>query len=315
MKARAAFWSGLSSLLGAGIPIRPALAQLSEGSRGAFGRAVRTVSDDVEGGRPLAESLAAHPHAFRRHEVEIMRAAEMNGRLDEAAGTLGEAEERADKARGRLLASLAYPAVVIHFVPIPLNISRLVNDGVLSFAMGWLTWIFPLWLAVGVAVYLFRSPATRETAGRFVATLPFLGGILTDLAWVRWARTFAALEEAGVPADACVIRSSAVVGLPHLEVALASPEVAVRHGTTRWEAFEPVPLPGNLRQALKQGEHSGTIGPSLNKQAELMEHAALTRLETVISLAPVAAIVLAGAAVLYAALSIMGGYYSQLDKL
>jgi type II secretory pathway component PulF len=304
MRARRAFYEGLASLLSAGIPVRAAMAQLAEQAGGRYGEALRHVRSAVDGGRPLADGMEERPAAFRRFEVELVRAAEMSGTLDRAARALAADEAESERVQGKILSSLAYPALVLHGVPVPVG---LVSGKFLAFAVPWYA---VLWGSIALGWWLLREARRGGPAARVLLAVPFLGGLLRDAALLRWARTFAALEDAGVRPEPCALRAAASTGLHALEAPLAAPALRLRTGSTRADAFAGAPLPADLYAALVTGETSGTIAESLRRAADVREVSLSTRTDSALALLPAAGTILAGAGVLYAAMKVLGGYYS-----
>jgi type II secretory pathway component PulF len=309
MRARRVFYEGLASQLDAGIPVRSALAQLSARAEGSYGEALRHLRAAVDAGRPLAEAMEGRPRAFRRFEVALVRAAETAGGLDRAARTLAADEEASDRVKRRLLVGLAYPALVLHLVPIPLNVASLVQGRPGEFLAGCLLWLLPLWALVGAGAWLWSRARTGGAEGRLLLGIPLLGGLLRDGAMVRWARAFAALEDAGIAPGPCTAQAAAVTGYAVLEGPLASPAAALGGGASRADAFAGAPLPPELYAALAQGETAGSIAASLRRTADVLEDRLAAKVKAAMALLPPIAVVIAGAAVAFAALRVLSGYY------
>ncbi len=307
MRSRRVFYEGLASLLDAGIPVRAAVAQLASQSSGALGEALRHASGTVDAGRTLAEAMEERPGVFRRFEVELVRAGETSGTLDRAARELAADEEASDRVRRKVVSTLLYPAFVYHFAAVPFNI---VGGWTKSFLLGCLLWILPFWVLAGAGWWLLRQARRGGPAARLILAVPFLGWMLRDAALIRWARTFAALEDAGVLPEPCALRAAAATGLASLERPLAAPAVLLRAGSTRTAAFAGAPLPPEMYAALSQGEIAGSIAPLLRKAADVQESRLTTRTESALKMLPAVATVLAGAVVLYVAMHVLGGYYS-----
>jgi type II secretory pathway component PulF len=311
MRARRVFYEGLASLLDAGIPVRAALDQLAAQAGGDFGEALRHLRDAVDRGRTVADAMEERPGTFRRFEVELVRAAETSGTLDRTARALAADEEAADRVRRRLLSTLAYPVLVLHGAAIPLNIGSLMQGRTAAFFLGCLAWLVPLWVLGGIGWWFFRAARRGGAAGRVLLAVPVLGGMVRDAALLRWARTFAALEDAGVAPEPCALRAAAATGYAALEEPLAAPAARLRSGGSRAEAFARAPLPAEMYAALSTGEASGSIASSLRKVAEVFEHRLTTRTDAALAMAPVAATVVAGIVVLLVAVKILGGYYGM----
>ena len=198
---------------------------------------------------------------------------------------------------------------MVHFAAVPLNIGLLVGGRPLSFLIGLLAWWIPLWILCGAGWLLLRKARSGGPAARVVLGIPLLGGMLRDAALVRWARVFAALEDAGVGPEPCALRAAGATGFASLEEPLAAPAARLRAGASRADAFAGAPLPGEFYRALAQGEVAGSIAPSLARAADAHELRLTTRIDASLALAPVVATILAGAVVLYVAMSVVGGYY------
>jgi type IV pilus assembly protein PilC len=193
---------------------------------------------------------------------------------------------------------------------VPLNISVLVEHGPAAFAARWFLAVLPIWIFGAAGWWLLREARRGGGAGRLLLALPLVGGCLRDAALLRWARAFAALEEAGVLPEPCALQAAEASGFSALEEPLAAPVARLRAGETRAAAFAAAPLPPDLREALAVGEATGTLGASLRKAADLREERLRARIDGALSLAPAVATVIAGIAVLYAATTILGGAYA-----
>ncbi len=310
MRARRLFYEGLASMLGAGIPVRTAMDHLAAGVRGGFGEALRHLSSAVLAGLPVSGAMQDRPRAFPRHHAELVRAAESSGTVDRAFRALGEEEAAAERLAGKILSRSLYPLAVVHFAAVPLNITLLSQGRFLSFAGAVLLCWLPLWAALAAGWWLLRRARTGGVAAAVVLRIPFLGGMLRDRALLRWARVFAALDDAGAPADVAAERAAAATGLAALEGPLARPAAALRAGSSRSAAFAGAPLPVPFQAALARGEQTGTVAESLSKEASAMEFALEAKGESLVALLPVASTILAGVVVFFVAMKVLGGVYS-----
>ncbi len=308
MASRRVFYEGLGSLLDAGIPVRTALAQLASQSSGSLGEALRHLQDSAERGRPVADGMEERPEVFLRYEAELVRAGEMSGTLDKACRALAADVEASERVRRRVLSTLLYPSFVYHFAAIPLNIGRLQHSG-RSFFWGCLLWIVPFWIVVAGIAWFLRGARKGGPGARILLAIPLFGGMVRDAALLRWARAFAALEDAGVLPEPCALRAAAATGLPALERPLAAPAALLRTGATRTAAFAGAPLPPEMYSALAQGETAGAIAPLLRKAAEVQESRLSARTEATLKMVPAVATILAGAVVLYVASKVLNDYY------
>jgi len=79
-------------LLGSGVPLLVSLATIAEECDDpALAGALRSVGEEVKGGRRFSESLEEHPGWFSRSYVNMVRAAESQGMLDQAMIRIADA--------------------------------------------------------------------------------------------------------------------------------------------------------------------------------------------------------------------------------
>jgi type IV pilus assembly protein PilC len=108
------FTRQLSTLQDAGLPILRSLRILEEQQKkGAFKRIIGYVSDDIEGGSTLSESLAKYPKAFDRLLVSMVAAGESGGVLDLILARVADFMEKSQKLKARVKSAMIYPIVVI----------------------------------------------------------------------------------------------------------------------------------------------------------------------------------------------------------
>src|SRR3989338_8675427 len=103
----------LATLGGGGIAIVGALDVLAEQvTDRVFRQVLARVRDDVEGGSSFSEALGKHPRIFSELFINMVKAGESSGRLDEILDRLASYIEKVEGLRRKVAASLFYPAVV-----------------------------------------------------------------------------------------------------------------------------------------------------------------------------------------------------------
>src|SRR5580693_4372754 len=94
-------------------PLTRALSITAELTERASFRALMTdVLRILKGGRSLADSLAAHPRHFSELYVNMVRAGEASGSLQQIFERLSEFERTRDDLRGYIVSALIYPALL-----------------------------------------------------------------------------------------------------------------------------------------------------------------------------------------------------------
>src|SRR5258708_25141841 len=104
----------MSTLLNAGIPLDRALSITAELSgKGGFRPVVLDVMRILKGGKSFADSLAGHPAYFSELYLNMVRAGEASGSLQQIFERLAEFERTRDDLRGYIISSLIYPALLV----------------------------------------------------------------------------------------------------------------------------------------------------------------------------------------------------------
>lgn len=213
----------LATLQNAGLPIVRCLRILSEQQReGPFKDAVTSVADDVEGGDSLSVAMAKHSSIFDALYLNMVKAGEAGGILDQILERLAEFAEKADAIRSKITGALAYPAFVMTFavsvvgfvmvfvVPKFEEVFTQLNttlppltEALMGFAKFATRFWWSFFLGAGLLYALYRVLLRVHGFKRFVhktrLRVPLFGPLLKKTIIARFARTFGTLLSAGVP--------------------------------------------------------------------------------------------------------------------
>ena len=108
------FTKGLAVMLRAGVAINEALSSLaSQAESKGFGRIIRHIKEKVEMGTSLSEALAEEKQTFGGVFINLLKAGEASGTLEENLDFLAEWFERDCDLRQEIKASLLYPKFVL----------------------------------------------------------------------------------------------------------------------------------------------------------------------------------------------------------
>ncbi len=218
----------LSTLLRAGIPLSDALnALIQQLEDKGMERAFRQIKEDIASGSGTADAFARHPRYFNDLYVNMIRAGEASGNLDEILHRLAEYIHRQAKMRGKVSAALMYPLIMIvlgiavvtylmmFVVPkivasiiergLPLPLPTEILMGISRFLADWwwalLIAIFALYAAYKVAT---SSPQGRLTRDTWKLKIPIFGVLFKKQSVARFATTFSTLLKSGIPALECL---------------------------------------------------------------------------------------------------------------
>jgi type IV pilus assembly protein PilC len=330
-------------MVGAGVPLLRALTSLEQHSDSKpLKKILGTIIADVQAGAPLADSLAKYPNTFSDVYVNMVRAGEAAGILDEILRRLAMQQEKNATIRKKVKSAMTYPMVlvvitVIAFFGLMLfvipQIGKLLKDlggpdaelpvltqimlGISGFLASY--WYILLPAMIGGVILLLRylkTPSGKAQLHHIVLKIPGIKGIVTKVAVARFARTFSALMGAGVAVLEALDVTSRAVGNVVYEKELKNAAEKVKNGATLSSVIEKSPLfPAIVPQMLSVGEETGQTDTVLVKVADFYEEevdAAIDGLSSIIE--PVMIVVMGGMVGLIAA-SVMGPIASLAQNI
>lgn len=324
----------LSAMVGAGVPLLRSLTSLqSHAESELLQKILTTVVKDVEGGMSLGDALAKHPETFNDIYVNMVRAGEAAGILDDILKRLAAQQEKNATIRKKVRSAMAYPMVLVGIVIIAFfglmlfvipKIGGILTDlggpdaklpALTLFMLGIshiLTtyWYIIIPLLVGGVFLLIRyvrTPKGKRVVDRLVLKIPGLKAIVMKLAIARFARTFSALMGAGVAVlEALTVTSRAVGNSVYTDI-LVSAGKEVKNGKALSAVIaESTLFPPIVSQMLAVGEETGQTDTVLVKVAEFYEEEVDVAIEGLSSIIEPAMIVLLGGMVGLIAASVMG---------
>jgi general secretion pathway protein F len=304
-----AFTQQLSTLLRSGMSLSQALSTLERRLQKPRMRAlVGQVRSDIVQGIGLSEAMAKYPKVFSKLYVNLIRAGEASGTLDQVLVRLVHHYEQAAEVRERVVSAMIYPLIVVSVgigtiiffmtfmvpkfaimfkemratMPLPTRMLIAFSDAVANF------WWIPVGLLV-IAVILYKQQA-RTDKGRLridalKLRLPVFGKVILAGALAQFARTLATLLENGVP----VLTALQIVEATMTNQVIANELQAARQRVTDGTSLsQPLSsgkiFPPLLIDMLAVGEESGEVVPALKNIAETYESELSRTLKTLTTL-------------------------------
>lgn len=214
----------LSTLTQAGLPILKSLRILADQwPAGRFRDAVLDTGDLVEEGQTLSDALAQNPEVFDELYVNMARAGEAGGVLDQVMNRLADFQERAQEIRAKTKSAMTYPTVIaviavtvitvlmIFVIPTFADLFRDMDlelpalTAMMISISGFMTeWWYlvigvPILLGIVHGLLMRRSYAYRRRNHALLLKLPLVGSLTEQAQVSRFASTFGTLIGSGVP--------------------------------------------------------------------------------------------------------------------
>lgn len=286
----------LATMIGAGLSLLRALTILTEQTESKLlAKVIGEVRNDVEAGQSFSQSLGKHPDIFPPIMINMVRAGEVGGFLDDVLVSIAGNFESEVALRGKIKSAMAYPLVVfviaivavmgmLLFI-VPVFVKMFANlGGTLPFATQVLVtmsnvmkWGSPL-IIVGTIAFMAwwkrnkNRYEVRERLDPIKLKMPIFGDLLKKIALARFARNFGAMVRAGVP----ILQALDIVGQASGNVVIEKATSAVKDSVRRGQSLagplaqHPV-FPSMAVQMMAVGEDTGALDTMLDKIADLYD--------------------------------------------
>ena len=113
------FTRQLSTMVSAGVPLNKSIVTLHDQAENPYFKTViAEIGKDVQGGNPLGDSFAKFPNIFSDIYVNMVKAGETGGILDEILKRLATQVEQEASMRKKIKSAMTYPVVILSFTVI-----------------------------------------------------------------------------------------------------------------------------------------------------------------------------------------------------
>jgi type II secretory pathway component PulF len=319
----------ISTLIGAGVPLLESLKTISQQMKNEqFKKILEQACRDIEGGSSLSESLAKHPKLFPAVYVNMIRAGEASGKLEEIFLRIAEMAEHEADTREKVKTAMRYPkmvvtalilalAIVVIFVipqfvnifkqfkvalPLPTRILIAMNTLMQDY------WFYVLAVIIGLSIavtWYVRTSQGKHLWDGLKIKIPILGPLFLKASLSRFTHILGLLNQSGLPIIENLRITASTIDNVIISEAIDTIRESVYRGTglaepmKRNKLFTPLVI-----QMVAIGETSGMLDETLQKMSRYydMEVENDTK-RLAIYIEPLLTVVL-GAAVLFFALAI-----------
>lgn len=334
IKDLAVFTRQLSTMVSAGVPLSRSLATLQiQAPNKKFKKIIGDISNSVEGGMPLADGFAKYPDVFSDVYVNMVKAGEAGGILDEILKRLAAQIERDASMRKKVKSAMTYPIVILTVTVIAFfgimifiipKISKILTDlggenaqlpiytqAMLSIS-DFIRSQAPLIIIVTVIAGFFLRRYVRTPKGKYqlhalLLKMPIVSTVVVKIAIARFARTFASLMAAGVGVLDSLEVTGAAIGNKVIEKELQEAAKEVKNGKQLSDSLSKSRhFPPIVSQMLAVGEETGQIDTILVKVADFYEEEVAATVDGLSSIIEPIMIIVLGSIVGLIAASVMG---------
>ena len=312
----------LATLLEAGLPLIRSLRTLQRQCKDKMAQKVLAgVADSVETGSTFSEALSLYPQTFDKLFLNMVRAGEAAGAMENILGRLAGFMEKTARLAGKVKSAMIYPSVVItmalgvttglmiFIVPSFTKIFTELLEGdplpaVTQFLIDLSEWMKTRWyfvLAIPIGLVVSIKLAYKTKYGKYgldwvLYNMPVFGPIISKTAIARFSRTLGTLMSAGVPVLNALIIVRDTSGNELVANAVMKVHDAVKEGEGISKPLGAAKVfPQMVISMIEVGEETGRMPDMLEKVANTYDEEVDNAVDALTSLIePIMIVVLAG---------------------
>jgi type II secretory pathway component PulF len=293
----ATFTQQLANLLHSGMPLTLALNSMSHlESKGIPPAVSRELRQDVMEGRSLSDAMSKQPHVFSDLYINMVRAGEQSGALEDVLRRLASHFERFAEVQAKFVSALIYPAIVacvgvviVTFfmtfmlprfltifqgfkVPLPAATQFLVSISNLFTGYWWLMILVAIVVFIVTARYK-ATEAGKRNIDEWKMKAPILGKVIRLNLFAQFSRTLSTLLINGVPVLNALKITEQIVPNRIVRDAIARTREEVTDGKTIAQPLARSKIfPQLMIDLVKIGEETGDVPGALKNVADTYEN-------------------------------------------
>ncbi len=285
----------LATMVSSGLVLSEAIDILQEQqTRKTLKKALEEISQDIKGGLTLAQALSKFPDIFPRLYINLIKAGEASGKLDQVLLQMADGLEKDREFQARVKGAMIYPIVVLGMmgivivimmvfvipklitlysqstIELPLPTRILISTSNLFINFWWLGLI----IIITAGILLNRWSKTSEGnyfLGNLILKIPLVGKIVTDVTLTNFNRTFGLLTTAGIPLLESIGIVSDLTDNAVFKKALKESYAGVEKGLPFSTLLSASVFPKIVGQMIRVGEETGKVDEIFLKLAQYFE--------------------------------------------
>lgn len=326
----------LSSLFNAQISALRVFRLLSsEIENHVLGNKLSIIADDIQAGAPISAALAKHPKLFNDFYVNMVKAGEESGKLNETFLYLADYLDRSYELTSKVRGALIYPAFIVAtfvtvmvlmfttvipkitpillesgaeipvYTRIIIGISNyLVHYGFILLAL--------LVIVVALVIRYIRTPQGRLIFDQLKLNVPYIQILFKKLYLSRMSDNMNTMLVSGISMVQALQLTSNVIDNKVYQAIMNEAVDSVKGGKSLSDSLSghPKEIPGIMTQMMRVGEEAGEVGAMLKTMANFYTREVTTAVDSLVSLIEPAMIVMLGAGVAVLLAAVLVPIYS-----
>jgi type II secretory pathway component PulF len=325
-------------MLGAGIPILEVVVSLLEDAKGNQKKILTAMKQDLGQGQHLHYTFSRFPRVFDKVTVNIIKASEEAGTLDDALADMKQNILKDREFNDRIRGAMIYPMfimgvfvvvmIVILVVVVPristvftrmkveLPLPTQVMFFLSNILLGYTIQVIGASIAL-LAGLMYSFKRYKIYYIRALISLPLISGLARQIDLTRFARSLYLLLNAGVPITTALELAQEVVIKREIYNAIKHSRAMVQGGKKLSEGLKDHKgvLPSIMIKIIEAGERSGTLSHSMEDITEYLDYEVSSTLKTVTAMMEPLLLVIVGVLIGGMMVSIIAPMYGLISQV
>jgi len=291
------FTRNLAVMLRSGLAFGRALSILAEQTKSKYFKEVLTkISEDVQKGSALADSLEKYPKVFNQLFVSMVRVGEAGGNLEEVLGLLAIQLKKDHDITSKVRGAMMYPCVILVAMSLigvllmvfvfPSLLNMFAESGAelpfLTKVLISISNILPqpgaivfgiLIVLLVVFIKVIKTPSGKKVFDKITLKLPIVGDIIMKVNVARFSRTVSSMISSGVSIVQALDTVSGTLGNYYYSSSAKDACLKVQKGLNLSEVVSEYGslYPSMMIHMIEVGEETGSMENTLKQVAEFYE--------------------------------------------
>lgn len=279
------------------------------------------VVNDLQGGSSISAALSKHPSIFSDFYVNMVKAGEESGHIDQTFSYLADYLDRNYEVMSKTKNALVYPAFVIFtfiavmvlmFTVIVPKIGAIIKDSAQEipiytkivfwisdfFVNNWALMLMALIALIAGFIWYGRTKEGRRWISNTRLYIPYLGDLYRKLYLSRFSDNMSTMVISGIPMLKAIEVTSSIIDNQIYKEILDEALTKVKAGQALSASLSGrEEIPNILTQMIKVGEETGELGNILKMMSKFYQREVMNAVDTLVSMIEPVMIVLLGVGV------------------
>ncbi len=337
-KDKIGLMSNLYTMLSAGIPILETVDSILEDTKGNLRKVLLVLKEDLQQGQHVAVSFAKFPRIFDKVTVNIIKASEEAGTLDETLKDIKDNIKKDIEFNNKIKSALIYPMfiMIVFFgvltmilivvvpkistvfsrmnvpLPLPTKIMIFMSNSLLKYPI-------PLIVGLGVSIftiiYLYKRNKRAFISG--LTSLPVINTMAQKVDLTRFTRSLYLLLNAGIPITSALELTQDVVSKKEMYNAVVHAKNTIYAGKKLSDGLKDNKkiIPTIMIKIVEAGERTGSLEKSMADVSEYLDYEVSNSLKTLTAMIEPLLLVLVGVAVGGMMMAIISPIYGLVGQI